>query len=283
MEPSPLKGSKTMLLGVAGSGKTHALRTLNEIKGLRKIVLFTENAADRISDLADFHWATCMPGAGSLEELYAVANMTHSMSFKALTELDHLFRERYNNFLDLIVTLNHFHDAKTGEDLGSADSWGPDTVLAIDGLTNICQMVVQHHVGAKPMMSPGQYMICQGTLMSFLRQLTTNVKCHLVLICHLSKILDETTSLYVNQVDSIGKAIAGDIPKLFSDVILARRVGDGTQFDWSNADTSAATKPGLLPPTLTMPPTFVPLFEAWQAKGGLFSPTYKEAADTQAK
>ena len=280
MEPSPIKGSNTALIGPAGTGKTFSTRTLYEIAGLRKIHLFTENSADRISDLPEAHWATVMPVPGSLPEMWEVAEQMNRLTFKELANLEGIHRERYQRFMDLLVVLNRFVDVRTGADLGAATDWGPDTVLIIDGLSNIGTMALQLIVGAKPNPDKGQWGSAMTMVFNLLLLLTTGLKCHLILIAHTEPELDPNTNLNINMLATLGQKLAPKIPKMFSDVILARK--DGLTYDWSNADSSTTTKAGLLPPALSMPPTFVPLFAAWQAKGGLFSPTYKENLTTEA-
>ena len=279
MEPSPLKGSKTALIGPAGTGKTFSLRTLAEIKGLRPVVLFTEPSADRISDLKPFFWATVMPSSGSLKELWSVGDIVSRSTFKQLANMDGINKENYRRFLDVLVMLNAFIDVRTGKELGSADSWGPDTVLILDGWSNIGIMAFQLTVGAKPNPDKGEWQTAMQLCYNFMLLLTTGLNCHLILIAHTEPELDPNTNLYTQMISSLGQKLAPKLPKMFSDVILARKTGDGTLYDWTNADPNTVTKAGLLPPSVSMQPTFVPLFEAWQAKGGLFSPTYKEASN----
>ena len=275
---SPLKGSNTALIGPAGTGKTFSLRSLAQVEGLRPVVLFTENSADRISDLPSFKWATVMPSSGSFSELWDVAKLVNTSSFKQLAAYSEgVNKQNYQRFMDLLVMLNSFVDVRSKENLGPADSWGPDTVLIIDGWSNINTMAMQLTVGAKPNPSEGEWGMAMQQCFNLMLLLTTGLKCHLIMIAHIEPELDPTTNLTVNMMSSLGRKLAPKLPKMFSDVILARRVGNGTEYDWSNTDLSAQTKAGLLPPTPSMTPSFVPLFEAWKAKGGIFSPTYAEA------
>jgi hypothetical protein len=278
MEPSPLKGSKTALLGLPKSGKTVSTRTLAEIDGLRKIFLFTENSADRVNDL-DVHWATVQPVVSNIKELYDAGHALNTQTFKQLSSGDGENREKYRQLLDVVVLLNNFVCARTGKELGGADTWGPDTVLIVDGLSNISYMALRLVVGSKPQISEAQWGMAMGYIEALLMWLTNGLNCHLILISHIEPELDPTTNMYKNMMSTLGKKLAPKLPKLFSDVILARRIGD--QFDWTNIDDATSTGPGLLPPTASMPPSFVPLFDAWRAKGGIFSPAYKETSGTQ--
>lgn len=278
MEASPLKGSKTALIGLAKTGKTVATQTLAQIEGLKVNFLFTENSADRIAHLHDrhpnWHWASVQPVVASLDEIWDAGNDLNTKTFKELSSGDGIHRERYRQFLDVVVVANNFICAQCGKALGSADAWGPDTVFVVDGLSNLSYMALRLVVGSKPQIHESQWGMAMGHLEAWLMWLTNGLMCHLILIAHIEPELNPATNLYQNMMSTLGKKLAPKLPKLFSDVILARR--SGADFDWTNIEDDTSVGPGLLPPTASMPPTFVPLFAAWQAKGGLFSPTYKE-------
>jgi hypothetical protein len=278
MEPSPLKGSKTALLGLPKSGKTVSTRTLGEIEGLRKIFLFTENSADRIADLPNVHWAIVKPTVTNILELWDAGRDLNTKTMKQLADGEGENREKYRQLLDLIALLNNFKCARTGEELGSADTWGPDTVLILDGLSNLSYMAMRLVVGSKPNPSIPQWGMAMGFVEALIMWLTNGLNCHFILISHVEPELNKVTNLYQNMMSTLGKALAPKLPKLFSDVILARR--SKANFDWTNIDDDTSCGPGLLPPTESMVPSFVPLFAAWQKQGGLYSPAItKEAKD----
>lgn len=279
MEASPLKGSKTALLGLPKSGKTVSTRTLGEIQGLRKIFLFTENSADRISDLPNVHWATVQPVVANILELWKAGNDLNTLTQKQLSQGEGENRENYRQLLDVVSLLNNFKCVRTGQELGPADTWGPDTVLVLDGLSNLSYMAMKLVIGSKPNASEAQWGMAMGYIEALLMWLTNGLNCHFILISHIEPELNPTTNMYQNMMSTLGKKLAPKLPKLFSDVILARRQGD--IFDWTNTDDATSCGPGLLTPVASMAPSFVPLFNAWLAKGGIFSPFYKETSGTQ--
>ena len=62
-------------------------------------------------------------------------------------------------------------------------------------------------------------------------------------------------------VKSIGKALAGDIPPLFSDVILTTR--EATKFYWDTAAANADTKTRSLPIQGKIEPNFGQIMNTW--------------------
>lgn len=282
MEPSSIKGSKTALLGLAKTGKTVSTRSLAEIAGLKVNWLFTENSADRIADLhsEDRHWAVVQPVVASLEEIWRAGDDLNTKTFKALSSGDGENREKYRQFLDVVVMLNSFKCAQCGKLLGPATEWGPDTVLVMDGLSNLSYMALRLVVDSKPQISEAQWGMAMGCVENLLMMLTNGLVCHLVMISHIEPELNPATNLYQNMMATLGKKLAPKLPKLFSDVILARRIG--AAFDWTNIEDNTSVGPGLLPPTASMLPSFVPLFDAWKAAGGVLSPLHREAVALQA-
>ena len=65
---------------------------------------------------------------------------------------------------------------------------------------------------------------------------------------------------------SIGKALASEIPPLFSDVIYTVR--DGVQFFWDTAATNVDLKSRNLPIASKQKPDFGTILSKWVSRGG---------------
>jgi hypothetical protein len=100
--------------------------------------------------------------------------------------------------------------------------------------------------------------------MNFLRLCTQGTACHFVLTAHVDRIIDEILGGKLIMTKAIGKAIAGDIPPLFSDVIYTVR--EGTDFYWDTAAIGVDTKTRSLPVASKQRPSFEPIMQKWLAR-----------------
>jgi len=68
---------------------------------------------------------------------------------------------------------------------------------------------------------------------------------------------------------TLGRKLAPLLPRYFTDVILAKRLG--TKFIWDSADPQADLKSRNAPIAPELPPSFAPLIAKWKSRGGLIS------------
>lgn len=269
--PRALQPPSVLLLGDAGAGKSWSLATLVEA-GLELFVLSTEpNGMDSVLDsLAEkklpidkVHWHAVSPSAPGWDALMDVAKKVNTMSYSEIAELKSgISKPKMDQWMNLLLSCKDFVDDRTGQHYGDVTEWGPDRALVIDSLSGLNKMAREYVVGLKPNLHQGEW----GTAMSLeeglIWQLCANRRCFFVLTAHLDRNVDEITQSTKLMVKALGNKLAPDIPKNFSEVVLAKRGTDKTPFLWSTADMQTTVKNRALAFNGELPPTFVPIVEA---------------------
>ena len=266
-----LPGSKIILMGESGSGKTYSIRTLIKA-GIRPMVLFTEPGMETLSDLPKDSWsyAYVKPSTEGWETLINTANKVNSLTFENLSKLSDANKSKHTQFVDVLNLCKEFID-HDGKSWGSVQSWGTDKALVIDSLSGLSDMIMQLVVGSKPVRQLQDWMIAQNTLEAFVNKCVTDLSCWFVLISHVEREKDEITGSMSIMVSTLGRKLAPKLPKYFSDAILAHRIGK--DFYWSTAESNASVKSRNLPLSDKLPPDFSALVTEWKKKGGVIAPS----------
>lgn len=278
--PETLFGPKILLEGPSGTGKTYALGTLTDWAAARGIpvrVLFVENglealqgywvdAGKPIPDNLAWHSMAIKPI--SLASLMSAADDVGKLSYEALTKkVDHT-RGGNNAFHRILSACADFPDDRTGKKFGAVDSWGADVVFAIDSLSELSNACMKMVIGNKPTAAPPEYGVAQNNLMNFLRLITQGCRPIFAMTAHVDRDKDEVSGTTRVMTKSIGKALYGDIPPLFSDVIYTVREAD--KFYWDTAAYGVDTKTRSLGYRSKIEPNFALILDKWEArnKGG---------------
>ena len=263
-----IPGAKVLLMGDAGTGKTHSLRTLVEA-GLEVFAIFTEPGMDVVSDIpaANLHWNYISPSTVSWNAMLDSARKINTVSFKMLAEMPHINRGEHAEFITVVSTLANYTDQRTGTIYGPVDNLDQSQCLWIDSLSGLNTMAMNLVAGSKPVKSPGDYGVSMDNLENLLEKITQDLKCHVVVVAHLERESDELTGGSSMMVSTIGKKLAPKIPKLFSDVIHANRIE--RDFMWSTITPNTVLKARNVPWADKLPPSFVPLINSWKAKNEL--------------
>jgi Cdc6-like AAA superfamily ATPase len=262
----PLKytipGFKTLLIGDAGTGKTHSLRTLVEA-GLKVYALFTEPGMEVVANVPShsLKWVYISPSTVGWDAMAESATKLNTASFKMLADLPHINRGEHAEFIKVINTLANFKDERTGEEVGAVDNLDQSSVLWIDSLSGLNTMAMNLIAGSKPVKSPGDWGTAMDNLERLIQKLTQDLRCHVVIVGHLEREVDEMTGGSSMMVSTLGRKLAPKIPKLFSDVIHAKR--EGKEFTWSTVTPNTVLKARNLPWADKLPPSFVPLYQNW--------------------
>jgi hypothetical protein len=267
-----LPGSKILLMGESGTGKTYSLRTLIQA-GITPCVIFTEPGMETLADLPDeaWHYKYMPPRVEGWDHILDMAKKVNVMNFESLAKMQDPNKRKYTAFLDLINQCNNFED-QHGNSLGDVASWGTDKALVIDSLSALSDMVMQLTTGGKVTRAMQDWMVAQNTLEMFINQLVSSLSCWFVLIAHIEREKDELTGGTSVMVSTLGRKLAPKLPKYFSDVIQSVREGD--KFYWDTAGYSVAVKARNLPIGSKLQPTFVQIVNTWTKRGGeLASPT----------
>jgi hypothetical protein len=278
---SLLPGVNCLLEGPTGTGKTYALGTVAD-SGLDLFFLFTESGletalgywTDRGLEIPpNVHWHVLGRSKEAFATMAATADHINKATQESLHKMQDSKRAEHNSFVMLLRALSDFPDDRTGKRFGPVDSWGPDRCLALDSLTGINPMAMSLVVGGKPVKSQADWGIAMDCIEKMVRQLTDGCKCHFIMTAHVEREVDQVFGGVKITVSTLGNKLAPKIPPMFSDVILARRIG--TKFEWSTADAMADLKARNLPIADHIEPTFAPIFAKWKSRGGAFTSEVK--------
>jgi hypothetical protein len=275
---SKLPGVKILLMGPSGTGKTYFIGQLIEA-GFKVRALFVEPGMESVGqyfqdkkkplpDNYDPHYIA--PAATPWAALISSAKSLNTLDQKALANMTDPNKSKYNEFIEVLTTLSNFKSDHTGEILGAADSWGTDTFLVLDSLSGISTAAMNLVVGGKPVKSQADWGMAMDTIERFITKLTTDLRCHVLLISHIEREGDEISGGSTVGVSTLGKKLAPKIPRFFSDVILTQRTG--TEFTWSTAATGVDTKARNVPISAKIPPNLNIIIESWKKNGGVIEP-----------
>lgn len=262
---SPIPGIKSIILGPPGTGKTFALRTLEQVKSIQARAIFTDpNYSSGL--YPGMEYVYIQPTVGSWESLIDVANKTHTMSPDSLQKLD-IERAKYTAFMDVLKQMADYRPI-SGKAYGNMSTWGTDVVLIIDNLTGLSRMVRGWTAGGKPNPTQPEWGSMMYLLEQFLTKLATSTWAHVILIAHIEQERDEVTGTMKNMMSTLGRKLAPKIPTDYNDVILARK--EGASFFWDTINTATDIKSMHLPFSSNLSPNFKSILDTWEKRGGLF-------------
>lgn len=275
-----LIGPKVLLMGLGGTGKTHSLGTLVDWAAANKFevaVLFTENGLESLKgywiDKAKpipecLYWHQQVTRPISLKSLMQTADNVGKLSYEALAKSIDSNRGGENNaFHKILTSCSDFIDDRTGKHLGPIDSFPVTRIFVIDSLTELGNAAMKMQIGSRPMASPGDYGVAQNNLMNFLRLVTQGIDAPFVMTAHVDRETDAITQSTKIMVKAIGKALATEIPPLFSDVIYTAR--EAASFYWDTAAYGVDTKTRSLGIRSKINPDFGQIFDVWKKRSGL--------------
>lgn len=268
-----LVGPKICIMGVGGTGKTYALGTLVEWAEKHSFdvsVLFVESGAEAllgywtdrgkpIPACLSYHQQLTKPI--TLSAMTSMADMAGRLSYEAITKSIDPGRASNNAFWQILTSCSDFKDDRTGKSFGPVDKFPANRIFCIDSLTELGNAAMKMQVGARPSASPGDYGVAQGMLMNFLRLCTQGSIYPFVLIAHVDRETDPVAQTSKVFIKSVGKALATEIPTLFSDVIYAVREGD--KFFWDTAAFGVDVKTRSLGYRSKINPDFGQIMDLW--------------------
>jgi hypothetical protein len=276
---SALHGVNVLLMGPAGTGKTHSIGTLVESDpnlevfylglepGLESLLgYFTDN---KKAVPANLHWHQLQRSKASFSELLENSRKVNTMALDSLAKMSDSNRGKHDQFLKVIECLNNFKDDRTGEAFGGVDTWGASRVLVMDSLSSLANYAMGLVVGGKPVRNQSDWGIAQQQVESLLRMVTQNCDCHFILIAHVERETDAVLGGVKIMLSSLGKALSPKLSSLFSDVILTVR--DGTKFTWDTGSALADVKSRNLPIAQGQSASFTPIITKWKSRGGIIT------------
>lgn len=272
------RGTKTLLIGEPGTGKTFSLTTFVEA-GLDLFILgtdqgFEESILDAFREknlpLSKLHYHFVSPAAGNFDTLKETTRRINMMGYADLAEMKNGINPTdYDQFLKLYEACANFKCDRTGEEFGSIDEWPNNRVFAFDSLTGLNKIAMQNFVGGKPMLHQGEWMVVQNSEEAFIHLLCSNLKCFFVLTAHVQKNYNELTGEREFSVDATGAKLGPRLPYMFSDFVVAIKAGK--RFSWSTEQEGYHLKNRALPISSNIEPSFVQIVEVWRKRNELIS------------
>ena len=269
-----LAGVNVLLMGPAGSGKTHSIGTLVDV-GLEVFYLALEPGLESLLGYftdkskpvpANLHYHQLEAPKASFSEFLDTARKVNSMALDSLAKMSDPNRSKHDQFIKLLEALNNFPDDKTGERFGPVDEWTPTKVLVLDGMAGLSRAAMSLVVGGKPVRNQSDWGIAQDQVEKIIRMLTDNCRCHFVLIAHVERETDAVLGGVKIMVSALGKALGPKINPMFSDVILTVR--EGTKFSWDTGSALADVKTRNLDIKQGLEASFGPVIKKWVSRGG---------------
>jgi len=286
--PTSIMGPKVLLMGPSGTGKTHSLGTLVEWADANRyevFCLFTENGLESLLGYwtdplprgkgltfdkipACLHWHSALTKPLALKDLLSGSEAIARMSYEMLTKTIDSNRSQNNAFFKLLTAMQDFPDDRTGKKFGAVDDWKKEDrrIFVMDGLSEFANAIVKAVIGNKPTMAPPEYGTAQINLMNYLRLMTQGMASTFVLLAHVDRQTEELTGASKIMLRTIGKALAADVPQLFSDVLYSVREGD--KWHWDTAAANVDIKTRSLPIQAKNPQDFRPIMDLWLRRQG---------------
>jgi hypothetical protein len=272
--PSQLAGVNVMLMGPAGSGKTHSIGTLVD-SGVEVFYLGLEPGLEALLGYytdrglpvpENLHWHNLKAPTATFNDLIDAATKINQLSLDSLAKMVDPNKSKHNQFISLLQALNDFTDDRTGQKYGSVAAWTPSRALIMDGMSGLGRAALSLVVGGKPVKSQSDWGIAQDQVEKILRMLCDACPCHFILLAHVERETDMVLGGIKLMASTLGKALAPKIPAMFSDVILTVRQGD--KWSWDTANVQADLKTRNLPIKSDNPPHFGPIIAKWKSRGG---------------
>lgn len=269
-----LQPPSVLLSGPSGSGKTSAIATAIKA-GLEVFVVVTEpdgaasliDACDRLGAPIDkLHWRECFPRASGWTELEDMVTKISTMDQKGLADIRDLGKSAFRDpALQFLRSFQDYHCDRTNTRFGDFTKWDSTRMLAIDSLTGWSTIGFGCTVGYKPTANPGEWGIAQNFIFNMLTKINSDRQCFFALTSHIEKEMDELTGIKKLMVSTIGAKLAPKIPQFFSEVVLTKKLPDGT-FSWATLDTGMDLKNRALPNSTKLDPDFAPVVAAYHRR-----------------
>jgi len=269
VKQSPIPAPNILLMGAGGTGKTFSIRTLVD-QGIHPFVLSLDpGGLPTIGDVpADkLSWHVISPGKSSWTDLIKKTNERAALTMEGISSEKDYTKANQKRFVNVLEALANFKDDRTGQSFGAVDDWGTNRAIVLDHLTELGQASKEWTVGSKLVLHQGEWQVAQNNAMALLRNLVTVCRCWVIVLAHIDRETDQILQSTRIMVHALGRAMAPQLPPLFSDVILSAR--EGIEFRWSTAEPNTDLKTQNLSIHAKLPPSFSSIVEKWKSRGGI--------------
>lgn len=272
---SALPGVNVLLMGPAGTGKTHSIGTLVE-SGVEVFYLGLEPGLESLLGYftdrnkpvpTNLHWHQLAAPKASFTDMIDAATKINTMSLETLAKMSDPKRSNHNQFIKLLEVMNNFPDDRTGQKFGPVESWGPNRAIVIDGMAGLGRAAMALVVGGKPVRNQSDWGIAMDTVEKFLFMTTSNCNCHFVLIGHVERETDAVLGGIKISLSTLGNKLGPKLNPMFSDVVLAVR--EGSKWTWDTGNAQADVKTRNLKVAQGLPPDFREIINKWKSRGGV--------------
>lgn len=272
-QPTTLPGVNVMLMGPSGTGKTYAIGTLVDA-GIEVFYFAYESGAETLLGYftdrglpipGNLHICTVRAPSASFLEMADAVRYVNTLSFEGLIKQVDPAKSKYNQLEQFLRNFNNVVD-DTGKAWGDVQTWDASRALVIDGLTGLCDSAMKACIGGKFARDQKDWGLAQNIVEGILRKITSESRFHFVLISHVERETDPNGGGLKLMASALGRALAPKLPAMFSDVILAKRIG--RDFWWDTEDPAADLKTRNLPISGKIPPTFAAIIEKWKSRSG---------------
>lgn len=262
-----------LLMGASGTGKTYSISTLLKA-GLECFLVVTEpHGLETLLDvtgpeeLQRLHWAHIEPARPEFKTQVNLAKLISSSNQQALSALPPMPRADAS-WIRLLETFVDFKDERTKKAYGPITSFDDKRCVVIDSLSGLNAMAMDVTIGDKVTANPGEWGIAMRALDKFLLSCTSSLGCYFVLIAHVEKEIDEMTGVSKTMVSTLGKKLAPQVPKFFSEVVMTttESQGDKRSFYWSTNEPNTILKNRSLPIGSKLQPSFEPVVAAYRRR-----------------
>lgn len=228
--PDPIK---LLYLGDTGAGKTGSLVALAAL-GYQVRVLDLDNGTEIIRDLVTNPRSPYLQARPGLWTAEAAKGLPARISAVKITEGANFIQGQVVPKGDTWVRImNQLNKWKDGEkDYGNVGTWGPDTVLAFDGLSRLAGASLNAILGMNGRLGKRPEQSDWGVAQTQLDNLLTfiysaEIKCHVVMVCHV-KYIEGENKLVRGYPQTIGAALSPTVGQRFNHALMARSSGQGT-------------------------------------------------------
>lgn len=278
-----LPGYNILLMGPSGTGKTFSIGTLVDL-GLQVHYFAFEAGSESLLGYwrdrglpvpPNLHIFTVRSATASWTEMAEQVKLVNTLSYESLKKANDPNKRKYDQFEKFLRTFNNVEEDGLDVKFGCVDEWGVDTVLVIDGLTGLSNAAMQAVIGGKADRDQKDWGLAQNIVEILLRRLTSDCRCHFVLIAHVERETDVISGGVKIMPSTLGKALPPKLAPMFSDVILTARVG--AKWSWDTSSALADVKTRNLPISADNLPTFKAIHEKWKNRAELIQ---KQVAPT---
>ena len=272
---SILPGPNVLLMGPAGTGKTHSIGTLVD-SGVEVFYLALEPGLESLLGYytdkgkpipPNLHWHKVAAPKASFADMIDNAKRINTMALDSLAKMADPKRSNHNQFITFLEALNDFPDDRTGQRFGCTQDWIPSRALVIDGMAGLGRAAMSLIVGGKPVRSPSDWGLAMDQVEKILQQITDSCACIVVLIGHVERETAAVLGGVKISLSALGNKLSPKITPMFSDVILTVR--EGQKFSWSTGSAMADTKTRNLPIADGISPDFKQIITKWISRGGV--------------